>query len=112
VSQYIQQDHFWPAEFPQFILYQQNKSPGESGVPAEALKALPPDGIQYVHTLLQDYWDGHSDYEEWQTALLQVLYKKGDRKEPTNYRGIVLQDAFARLLSAIIGGRLHVTILE
>jgi hypothetical protein len=47
-----------------------NKSPGESGVPAEALKALPPDGIQYVHTLLQDYWDGHSDYDEWQTALL------------------------------------------
>lgn len=33
--------------------------------------------------------------------------KKGDQKEPTNYRGIVLQDAFARLLSAIIGGRLH-----
>jgi hypothetical protein len=84
-----------------------NKSPGESGVPAEALKALPPDGIEYVHTLLQDYWDSHSDYEEWQTALLQVLYKKGDRKEPTNYRGIVLQDAFARLLSAIIGGCLH-----
>jgi hypothetical protein len=37
----------------------------------------------------------------------RVLYKKGDRKEPTNYRGIVLQDTFARLLSAIIGGRLH-----
>jgi hypothetical protein len=84
-----------------------NKSPGESGVPAEALKALPPDGIEYVHTLLQDYWDGHSDYEEWQTALLRVLYKKGDRKEPTNYQGIVLQDACARLLSAIIGGHLH-----
>jgi hypothetical protein len=28
-----------------------NKSPGESGIPAEALKALPPDGIEYMHTL-------------------------------------------------------------
>jgi hypothetical protein len=84
-----------------------NKSPGESGVPAEALKALPPNGIENVHTLLQDYWDGHSDYEEWQTALLRVLYKKGNHKEPTNYPGIVLQDAFAHLLSAIISGHLH-----
>jgi hypothetical protein len=33
--------------------------------------------------------------------------KKGDQKEPTNYRGIVLQDAFVCLLSTIIGGRLH-----
>ena len=85
-----------------------NKAPGESGVPAEALKALPPDGIEYVHTLLKDFWEGRSTYEEWNTALLRVLYKnKGDRKEPTNYRGIVLQDAVARLLSAIVGGRLN-----
>ena len=62
-----------------------NKSPGESGVPAEALKALPPDGIEYVRTLLQDFWEGRRIYEEWQTALLRVLYKKGDQKEPTNY---------------------------
>jgi hypothetical protein len=73
-----------------------NKSPGESGVPAEALKALSPDSIEYVCTLLQDFWEGRRIYEEWQTTLLRVLYKKGNRKEPTNYRGIVLQDAFAR----------------
>jgi hypothetical protein len=36
-----------------------NKSPGESGIPAEALKALPPDGIEYLLcTLLQDFWEG------------------------------------------------------
>jgi hypothetical protein len=84
-----------------------NKYPGESSIPAEALKALPPDGIEYVHTLLQDFWEGRRNYEEWQTALLRVLYKKGHQKEPTNYQGIVLQDAFACLLSAIIGGQLH-----
>jgi hypothetical protein len=84
-----------------------NKSPGESGIPAEYLNVLPPDGVEYVCTLLQDFWEGRRNYEEWQTTLLRVLYKKGDRKEPTNYQGIVLQDAFTRLLSAIIGGRLH-----
>jgi hypothetical protein len=39
-----------------------NKSPGESGIPAEALKALPPDGIEYVRTLLQDFWEGRRIY--------------------------------------------------
>jgi hypothetical protein len=52
-----------------------NKSPGESSIQAEALIALPPDGIEYVHTL-QDFWEGRRNYEEWQTTLLQVLYKK------------------------------------
>jgi hypothetical protein len=42
----------------------------ESGIPAEALKALPPDGIEYVRTLLQDFWEGRRIYEEWQTTLL------------------------------------------
>jgi hypothetical protein len=35
-----------------------NKSPGESGIPAEALKALPPDGVEYVCTLLQKFLGG------------------------------------------------------
>jgi hypothetical protein len=55
----------------------------------------------------KNFWEGRRNYEEWQNALLRVLYKKGDQKEPTNYQGRVLQDAFACLLSAIIGGRLH-----
>lgn len=67
-----------------------NKSPGESGVPAEVLKAWPPEGITYVCKLLQDFWEGQKNYEDWQMALLQVLYKKDDQKEPTNYHGIVL----------------------
>jgi hypothetical protein len=59
-----------------------NKSLGESGIPAEALKALPPDGIEYVRILLQDFWEGRRIYEKWQTALLRVLYKKGTKKNP------------------------------
>jgi len=81
-----------------------NKAPGKSGIPAEALKALPPPALQVLHQLLCRFWRGEEYvYTEWQTALLRVLYKgKGDAREPTNYRGIVLQDAFARLTSIIV----------
>ena len=85
-----------------------NKAPGKSGIPAEALKALPPDALEVLHQLLSRFWKGDVEhYEEWQTALLKMIYKgKGDAREPTNYRGIVLQDAYARLISAIISERL------
>jgi len=50
-------------------------------------------------------------YAEWQTALLRVLYKgKGDAREPTNYRGIILQDSFARLTSIIVTNRLKIVL--
>lgn len=85
-----------------------NKAPGASGIPAEALKALPPAALDVLLGLIQRFWTGaQATYEEWQVAILKLLYKgKGDQKEPTNYRGIVLQDAFARLTSIIVTARL------
>ena len=87
-----------------------NKAPGESGIPAEALKALPPTAFDILYELLTQFWQGtRHHFTEWQTALLQVLYKgKGDPRNPTNYRGIVLQDIFARLLSIILSKRLTI----
>ena len=74
-----------------------NKAPGESGIPIEALKALPEEGLQLLHNLLCRYWNTDNlHFEEWQTALLRIIYKnKGDQKDLINYRGIVLQDVAA-----------------
>jgi hypothetical protein len=85
-----------------------NKAPGASGVTAEALKALPPCAAIMLHNLILDFWNGaQHTYDEWQMALLRIIYKgKGDQKDPNNYRGIVLQDALARLTSTIITKRL------
>jgi len=71
-----------------------NKAPGASGIPAEALKVLPQPALEVLYNLICRYWKGKvPSYVEWQTALLRVLYKgEGDRKDPNNYRGIVLQD--------------------
>jgi hypothetical protein len=85
-----------------------NKAPGESGIPHEALKALSGLSITHVTELLQKYWtDPTVVHPEWQQASLTWLHKKGDRKDPSNYRGIVLQDILARLLSVVITARLQ-----
>ena len=85
-----------------------NKAPGESGVPAEALKALSTSQREIVLQMVSAYWNGEPRHEEWDSALLKVLYKgKGDSKDLKNYRVIVLQDIFARLLSLLITARLN-----
>ena len=90
-----------------------NKALGESGIPAEALKALSEAGRELLHQLLVDFWTGAPRYEEWDTALLKILFKgKGDPKEPKNYRVIVLQDAFARVTSLLVTARLNLLAKE
>ncbi len=59
-----------------------NKSPGESTVPAEAFKALLPLAHEVLHCMLCAFWNGACDYDEWKTALLRILYK--ERAMPTS----------------------------
>ena len=49
-------------------------------------------------------------YLEWHHAILKCLPKKGDMSDPSNWRGICLQDMVARVLSSILAGRLQVVL--
>jgi hypothetical protein len=62
--------------------------------------------------MLQDFFDGQTDPEEWHTSILKVLYKKGDPHNPTNFRGICLKDMTVRIMSAILNARLLKLIAE
>jgi hypothetical protein len=85
-----------------------NKAPGESGVSVEALKALPADSQDVLITLIQNFWNNRDlEYEEWNTAILKLLHKKGSKKLLTNYRGLALQDMTVRLTSFVIAQRLN-----
>jgi hypothetical protein len=59
-----------------------NKSPGESGIPAEALKALPPDGVEYVRTLLQDFWEEEEIMKSGKPPSSEFSIKKATKKNP------------------------------
>jgi hypothetical protein len=52
--------------------------------------------------VLQDFFDGQTDPEEWHTSILKVLHKKGDPHNPTNWRGICLKDMTVRIKSPIL----------
>jgi hypothetical protein len=90
-----------------------NQAPGESGVTTGAIKALSGSSLEKLRTIYHLYWtDPTVVHDKWSTAILTFLYKcKGDSANLKNYRGIVLQDYFARLMSVIINVRLT-TLLE
>ena len=46
--------------------------------------------------------------EEWRTAIVIPIHKKGDRNNPDNYRGISLLNTGYKIYSKIIAKRLAV----
>lgn len=85
-----------------------NKAPGASLVPPEAVKASTPEIKAALLQCFHEFWAERANPEEWHTALLKCLWKgKGDLSNPNTWRGICLQDLIARVLSSIVTFRLN-----
>ena len=82
------------------------KAPGEDGVTVAAIKALPDDAIELIVKYFDDFWTKGTDYDEWHSAILKCLPKKGDLSNPNNWRGICLKDIIAKIHSSIVNTRL------
>ena len=54
------------------------------------LKALDGEGVRWLTRVCQVAWKLEKTSKDWQTRVIIPIYKKGDRKESTIYRGISL----------------------
>ena len=66
------------------------KAAGEDEIRPEMLKAMNGEGILWLTRVCQVAWKLGKTPEDWQTGVIIPIFKKGDRKECTNYRGISL----------------------
>jgi len=66
------------------------KSPCSHQIPAELIK----EGGRTVHSeiqkLINSIWNKEELPEEWKVSIIVPIYKKGDKTECNNYRGIAL----------------------
>ena len=66
------------------------KAAGEDEIRPEMLKALTGEGILWLTRVCQVAWKFGKTPRDWQTGVIIPIFKKGDRKQCTNYRGIPL----------------------
>ena len=66
------------------------KAAGEDEIRPEMLKALTGEGILRLTQVCQVAWKFGKTPRDWQTGVIIPIFKKEDRKQCTNYRGISL----------------------
>ena len=66
------------------------KAAGEDEIRREKLKALTGEGILWFTRVSQVAWKFGKTPRNWQTGMIIPIFKKGDRKQYTNYRGMSL----------------------
>ena len=75
-------------------------APGDSGLPAQLWKALLADEQTFalLRQLVLSVWEAEEMPSEWETGLLSILLKKGERSQAGNYRGIMMLEVAYKIL--------------
>ena len=87
------------------------KAPGGDGIPAEVWKHGGDNLFSRLHKLIINAWKVGSVPQAWKDASIVTIYKKGDRTDSGNYRGISLLSIAGKIIARILLNRLstHIT---
>jgi len=83
------------------------KAPGEDEINPELLKLAGKDLKTELYLLIKDVWKNECMPKDWNLGIICPIFKKGDIKKVTNYRGISLLDTAYKVLSIAILRRLE-----
>jgi hypothetical protein len=78
------------------------KSPGTDQIPAELIKAGGRTIRSESHKLINSIWNKEELPEQWKESATVPIYKKGDKTECSNYRGISLLSTTYKILPNIL----------
>jgi hypothetical protein len=81
-----------------------NKAPGADNMPAELIKCGGDEVVRLIHKLIMDIWEKEYVPKEWRKSIICPIYKKGDKLECMNYRGICTA---YKVFANILGNRLE-----
>ena len=78
------------------------KAAWPDGIPVESLKAEIDTPTYILHNLLAKIWDEEKVPADWREGLVIELPKKGDLRDCSNYRGIMLLSVPGKVLNRVI----------
>ncbi|TWW67426.1 HEAT repeat-containing protein 3 [Takifugu flavidus] len=83
------------------------KAPGVDEIRLEFLKALDVVGLSWLTRLCNIAWTSGAVPLDWQTGVVVPLFKKGDRRACSNYRGITLLSLPGKVYSGVLERRVR-----
>ena len=82
------------------------KSPGEDYILSEFIDYGKEHFKQILADLLNKLYVNGYFPEKWSTGVIVPIYKKGDKSDPSNYRGITLTSSMSKLMTYLLNERL------
>ena len=82
------------------------KSPGIDQIPTELIKTGGKIICCEIHKLIISIWNKEELPDEWKESIIVPIYKKGDKTDCNNYRGISLLPTTYKVLSNNLLSRL------
>lgn len=82
------------------------KAPGIDGISAELLQAGGETMITTLHELFQKIHQEEEVPEDWSKAIITPIYKKGDKSDCKNYRGISLLSVPGKVFTKVLQRRM------
>ena len=67
-----------------------NKVSGCDGIPVELFQILKDDAVRVLHSICQQIWKTQQWPQDWKRSVFIPIPKKGNARECSNYRTIVL----------------------
>ena len=83
------------------------RAPGPGGLPIELIKFGTEQLLELLAYVFNRFLKDDELPPEWKNAYISNLHKKGDRKKPSNYRGLSVTNSLSRLYGRIIKNRLE-----
>ena len=84
-----------------------NKASRGDGIPAELLQILKDDPAKVLHLICQQIWKTQQWPQDWERSVFFPIPKKGNAKEYSNYRTIVLISHTSKVMLEILQARLQ-----
>ncbi|CAD6225613.1 GSCOCG00011840001-RA-CDS, partial [Cotesia congregata] len=82
------------------------KAAGPDLLPNEVYKSLTPHWKENLRCLYNNVLNEEQVPSPWAEALVTMLYKKGDKNDPKNYRGIALCNTIMKIFTTVLKKRL------
>nr|KAG5698578.1 hypothetical protein BaRGS_027089 [Batillaria attramentaria] len=83
------------------------KAAGPDEIPAEAIKADTETAVNMLHSLFSKIWEKEEVPAQWKEGIVIKLPKKGDHRDCSNYRGIMLLSVPGKVLNRILLERMR-----